>query len=77
MHNKNVKTIHNCSLMCCLGRAPNLVSKGNHRYWWFENRVLRRIFGTEEEQVTGGWRNLNNEELHIIMLGCSYQGERD
>jgi hypothetical protein len=30
----------------------------------FENRVLRRIFGLEREEVAGGWRRLHNEELH-------------
>jgi hypothetical protein len=30
----------------------------------FENRVLRIIFGTERDEVTGGWRKLHNEELH-------------
>jgi hypothetical protein len=29
----------------------------------FENRFLRRIFG---QQVTGEWRKLHNEELHIL-----------
>jgi hypothetical protein len=30
----------------------------------FENRVLRRIFGPKRDEVTGGWRELYNEELH-------------
>jgi hypothetical protein len=31
----------------------------------FENRVLRRIFGSKREDVgRGGWRTLHNEELH-------------
>ena len=29
----------------------------------FENRLLRRIFGPERDEVTGEWRKLNNEEL--------------
>jgi hypothetical protein len=29
----------------------------------FENRVLRRIFGPKRDKVTGGWRNVHNEEL--------------
>jgi hypothetical protein len=33
-------------------------------YSWFENRVLRRIFGPKREEVTGAWRKLHNEELH-------------
>jgi hypothetical protein len=28
----------------------------------FKNRMLRRIFGSKKEKVTGGWRELNNEE---------------
>jgi hypothetical protein len=32
----------------------------------FENRVLRRIFGTKRYEVTGGWRKLHNEELHNL-----------
>jgi hypothetical protein len=29
-----------------------------------ENRELRRIFGTKREEVTGGWRKLQNKEHH-------------
>jgi hypothetical protein len=29
-----------------------------------ENRVLRRIFGPKSDEVPGGWRKLNNDELH-------------
>jgi hypothetical protein len=40
----------------------------------FENRVLRRTFGSKREEVEGGWRRLHNEELnnmalHEILLG--------
>jgi hypothetical protein len=34
-----------------------------HRLRVFENRVLR-IFEPKRDEVTGGWRKLNNEELH-------------
>jgi hypothetical protein len=30
----------------------------------FENRVLRRIFGPKRDEITGGSRELHNEELH-------------
>jgi hypothetical protein len=30
----------------------------------FENRVLRRVFGPERDEVTGEWRKLHNEELY-------------
>ena len=29
----------------------------------FENRALRRVFGTKRDKVTGEWRKLHNEEL--------------
>jgi hypothetical protein len=32
-----------------------------------ENRVLGRIYGPKREKVAGGWRGLNNEELHNLI----------
>jgi hypothetical protein len=32
----------------------------------FVNRVLRRIFGPEMDEVTGEWRKLQNGELHNL-----------
>jgi len=32
----------------------------------FENKVLRRIFGPWEDEVTGEWRKLHNEELNDL-----------
>jgi hypothetical protein len=32
----------------------------------FENRVLRRIFGSKRDRVTAGCRKLRNEELHNL-----------
>ena len=32
----------------------------------FENRVLRRVFGSKRDEVTGEWRKLNNEELSYL-----------
>jgi hypothetical protein len=29
----------------------------------FDNRVLRRIFGTRRVEGAGGWKRLHNEEL--------------
>jgi hypothetical protein len=31
----------------------------------FKNRVLRKIFGPKRKKVTGGWRKLHKEELHV------------
>jgi hypothetical protein len=32
----------------------------------FENRVLRRIFGSKRDEVTGDWRKLHGEKLHYL-----------
>jgi len=32
----------------------------------FENRVLRKIFGYERDEVTGEWRRLRIEELYDL-----------
>ena len=36
----------------------------------FENRVLRRIFGSRRDKVTGEGRKLHNEELNDLY--CSH-----
>jgi hypothetical protein len=33
----------------------------------FENRVLRKIFGPQRDDVTGGWRKLHYEELLVLI----------
>ena len=32
----------------------------------FENRVLKRIFGSKRDEITGEWRKLHNEELNDL-----------
>jgi hypothetical protein len=32
----------------------------------FANRVLRRIFGSKRDEVTGEWRRLHNKELYAL-----------
>jgi hypothetical protein len=44
----------------------SLTLKEEHRLRVFENRVLRRLFGPKRDEVTGEWRTLHNEELHIL-----------
>jgi hypothetical protein len=34
----------------------------------FENRVLRRIFGPKRDEVTVGWRGLQNEKLYALLF---------
>jgi hypothetical protein len=43
-----------------------LTLREKHRLRVFENRVLKKIFGPESGEVTGGWRKLHNEELHNL-----------
>ena len=31
----------------------------------FKNRVLKRIFSSKRDEVTGEWRRLNSEELNV------------
>jgi hypothetical protein len=44
----------------------SLTLKEEHRLSVIENRVLRKIFGPKRDEVTGEWRKLHNEELHIF-----------
>jgi hypothetical protein len=32
----------------------------------FESRVLRRIFGSKRDEVTGGWRKLHSDKPHKL-----------
>jgi hypothetical protein len=43
-----------------------LTLREKHRLRVFENRVLRRIFGSKRDEVTGGWRKLRDEQLHNL-----------
>jgi hypothetical protein len=44
----------------------SLTLREEHRLRVFENRVLRKIFGTKRAEVTGEWRKLHNAELHNL-----------
>ena len=41
----------------------SLTLREERRLSVFENRVLRRVFGSKRDEVTGEWRKLHNEEL--------------
>jgi hypothetical protein len=43
-----------------------LILREGHKLRVFENIVLRRIYASKEDGVTGGWRKLHNEELHDL-----------
>ena len=44
----------------------SLILREERRLRVFENRVLRRIFGTKRGGVTGEWRKLHTEELNDL-----------
>jgi hypothetical protein len=37
-----------------------------HRQRAFENKVLRRIFVSKRDEVTGEWRRLHNKQLYVL-----------
>ena len=44
----------------------SLTLREERRLRVFDNGVLRRIFGSERDEVTGEWRKLHNEELNDL-----------
>jgi hypothetical protein len=44
----------------------SLTLREEHILRVFENRVLRRIFGSKRDEVTGEWRKLHSEELRDL-----------
>ena len=40
----------------------SFILRGERRLRAFENRFLRRIFGSKRDEVAGEWRKLHNEE---------------
>ena len=44
----------------------SLTFREEHRLRVFENRVLRGIFGSKRDGMTGEWRKLHNEELNDL-----------
>ena len=44
----------------------SLTLREKHRLRVFENKVLRKIFGTKRDDITGEWRKLHNSELHAL-----------
>jgi hypothetical protein len=50
----------------------SLTLRKEHKLRVSENRVLRRIFGPERDEMTGGWIKLHNESGRA----CSTNGEK-
>jgi hypothetical protein len=44
----------------------SLTLREEHTLKVFRNRVLRRVFGSKRDEVTGGWNKLHNEEPHDL-----------
>ena len=44
----------------------SLTLREERRLRVFENRVLRKVFGPQTDEVTGEWRKLHNEELNDL-----------
>jgi hypothetical protein len=66
--NLKIKIYRNIILPVVLyGRKTwSLTLREENRLRLFENRVLRRIFGTMRDEVTGEWRKLLNEEFDVL-----------
>ena len=60
--------IQNYNFASCLYGCGtwSLTMREERRLRVFENRVLRRIFRPERDEVTGEWRKLHNEELNDL-----------
>ncbi|KAJ4446228.1 hypothetical protein ANN_12922 [Periplaneta americana] len=43
-----------------------LTLRAEHRLRVFKNKVLRKIFGSKRDEVTGEWRKLHNAEVHAL-----------
>jgi hypothetical protein len=44
----------------------SLPLREEHRLRVFEKRFIRRVFEPKRDEVTGEWKKLHNEELHIL-----------
>jgi len=44
----------------------SLILREERRQKVFENRVLRGVFGSKRDEVTGEWRKLHSKELNDL-----------
>ena len=44
----------------------SLILREERRLRVFENKVLKRIFGPQMDEVTGEWRKIHNEEIYDL-----------
>jgi hypothetical protein len=67
--NKNTKIYRTIILSAVLYGCETLsltLLRDERKLRVFENRVVRKIFGTKRAEVTGEWRRLHNEELYYL-----------
>jgi hypothetical protein len=48
-----------------------LTLREEYRLMVFENRMLRRIFGSKWNEMMGGWRKMHNEEIYDLYYSPS------
>jgi len=51
----------------------SLTLRKEHRLRVFDNRVLRKMYGTMMDEATGECRKLHNEEFHDLMTCGHHQ----
>ena len=68
---KNIKLTICCLCWC---ETWSLALREGHRLRVFENRVLRRIWGTRRDEVTGEWMRWRSEELNPLTRNDHYSG---
>jgi len=64
MHGVTMKFITLPVMYLC--KTWSLTLREERRLQVFENRMLRRIFGPQRDQITGEWRKLHKEELNYL-----------
>jgi hypothetical protein len=57
---------HNSSSFLYGYETWSLALREEHRMRVFENRVLRRIFGSKRDEVNEEWKKLHSGELHNL-----------
>jgi hypothetical protein len=70
---KNIKVNRNIILpvVLCGCETWTLTLREERRLRLFGNRMLRRIFGSKRDEVTGEWKKLHNEERNDLRVSSS------
>jgi hypothetical protein len=53
-------------VVLCGCETWSLALSAEHRLRVFKNRLLRGIFGSKRNEVTGEWRRIHNKELYAL-----------